>query len=228
MIRMTPKAPQRCVLARLATVLWTVGAIAMCGHAFAQTGPCKPITQRTGEMGCWIIVSEPLGQLPQGPLFWHLDTYPTRAAADAAKGPNGTVAEGLGKIWLFTIAGAGWHPSGGARVAEIGPLPVRSDTKYTARYMEGITTPGTTAPVHRHPGPEAWYTQSGETCLETPEGKTVGRAGSEHVVVPGGLPMHFASTGSETRRALGLILHDSTKPDVIPASDWTPKGLCTS
>jgi len=28
------------------------------------------------------------------------------------------------------------------------------------------------------------------------------------------------------RRALVLILHDSTQPATIPASDWTPKGLC--
>jgi quercetin dioxygenase-like cupin family protein len=177
-------------------------------------------------MGCWIIALEPLGQLPQGLLFWHLDTYSTRAEAEAAKGPRGTVAEGLGKTWLFTIAGAEWRPSGGVRVAEIGPLAVRSDATYTARYLEGITAPGTTAPIHRHPGPEAWYTLSGETCLETPQGKLLGRAGGDHVVVPEGLPMHFVSSGSETRRALGLVLYDSTKPDVIPAPDWTPKGLC--
>ena len=30
--------------------------------------------------------------------------------------------------------------------------------------------------VHRHSGPEAWYTVSGETCLETPDGTQVGRA----------------------------------------------------
>jgi quercetin dioxygenase-like cupin family protein len=178
-------------------------------------------------MGCWIIAAEPLGQLPQGPVFWHLDTYPTRAAAEAAKGPSGTVVEGLEKIWLFTIAGAGWRPSGGVRVAEIGPLPVLSDTKYTAQYLESIVTPGVTAPSHRHPGPEAWYTQSGEACFETPEGKAVGRAGGEYVIVPGGRPMHFTVTGSETRRALGLVLHDSTKPAGTPAPDWTPNGLCT-
>ena len=34
--------------------------------------------------------------------------------------------------------------------------------------MEGITTSGTTTPVHRHPGPEVWYTLAGQACLETP------------------------------------------------------------
>jgi quercetin dioxygenase-like cupin family protein len=81
--------------------------------------------------------------------------------------------------------------------------------------MEAIFTPGMTAPAHRHSGPEAWHTLAGETCLETPEGKMVGRAGGSHVIVPGGPPMHLTATGTETRRALVLILrfnaaaHDS-------------------
>jgi hypothetical protein len=56
----------------------------------------------------------------------------------------------------------------------------------------------------------------------------LGRAGGEPVVVAEGLPMHFGTTGSETRRALGLVLYDATKPDVIPAPDWSSKGLCKS
>ena len=229
MVQMTSKTSRRHVHSTLAAVVLTVGATATCDQAFAQTaqmGQCKPVSQRTGEVGCWIITNEALGQLPRGPIFWHLDTYPTRAGAETAKGPRGTVVEALGKIWLFTIAEAKWRPSGGERVAEIGPLPVRSDAKYTAQYMEAIYTPGMTAPAHRHPGPEAWYTLSGETCLETSEGKTIGRAGGKYVIVPGGLPMHLTATGTETRRSLVLVLHDSTQPAGIPAPDWTPKGLC--
>jgi quercetin dioxygenase-like cupin family protein len=210
----------------LGTIAWSVVAFAACTEASAQI--CKPVSQRTGELGCWITANAPLGQLPRQPVFWHLDTYPTRAAAEAAKGPRGTVVESLGKVWLLTIGEAGWRPSGGERVAEIGPLPVNPDAKYSAQYMEAIFAPGMTAPAHRHAGPEAWYTLAGETCLETPEGKMVGRAGGAHVIVPGGPPMHLTATGSVQRRALVLILHDSSKPPTTPASDWTPKGLCTS
>ena len=99
--------------------------------------------------------------------------------AEAAKGARSTVVESLGTVWLFTIEGAGWRPSGGERIAEIGPLPVSAEVPYVSEYMEAIFTPGMTAPVHRHAGPEAWYTMAGETCLETPEGKLVGRAGGE-------------------------------------------------
>jgi hypothetical protein len=42
----------------------------------------------------------------------------------------------------------------------------------------------------------------------------------------GGPPMHLTATGTETRRALVLILHDASQPATTPASDWTPKGLC--
>jgi quercetin dioxygenase-like cupin family protein len=167
-----------------------------------------------------------LGLLPQGPIYWHLDTYPTRLEAEAAKGPLGTVLESFGKIWLLTIDVAAWRPTGGQRVAQIGPLPVQPNLTYSAEYMEAIFTPGMTAPAHTHSGPEAWYTVSGETCLETPNGKMIGRAGGSHVIVPGGPPMHLTATGTETRRALVLILHDSTRAPTTLAPEWTPNGLC--
>jgi quercetin dioxygenase-like cupin family protein len=196
----------------------------MSQQAFAQT--CKPVGQRTGDVGCWIMIDAELGQLPRAPMFWHLDSYPTRAQADAAKGQRGTVVESLGRVWLFTIDVAGWRPPNGARVAEIGPLPFDAALKYSAQYMEAIFTPGMTAPTHRHSGSEAWYTMAGETCLETPDGAMVGRAGGSHVIVPGGPPMHLTATGTETRRALVLILHDSSQPATTLTDDWTPKGLC--
>ena len=71
----------------------------------------------------------------QGPILWHLDTYATRAVAETAKGPRGTVVESLGKIWPFTIAETGWRPSGGERVAKIGPLPVKPDRDSMAVYL---------------------------------------------------------------------------------------------
>ena len=194
---------------------------------FGGTGTCKPVAERTSEVGCWIIAHRPLGQLEQAEVFWHLDVFPSRASAEAAKGPRGTVVESLGKVWLLTIEGRGWRPASPAeRVAEIGPLPIVAGETYSTAYMEAIFTPGMTAPAHRHSGPEAWYTLAGETCLETPAGKQIGRAGGQHVIVPGGPPMHLTATGSEQRRALVLILHESSKPASTPASDWAPKGLC--
>jgi mannose-6-phosphate isomerase-like protein (cupin superfamily) len=188
--------------------------------------PCEPVSQRKDGIGCWITAQEHLGQLPQVTLFWHIDTYPGRASAEAAKGPRGTVVESYGKVWLFTIAEAGWRPSSGERVAEIGPLvPINLPVKYIAHYMEATFEPGMETAPHHHPGPEAWYTLSGEVCLETPNGKVVGRAG-EGTVVPGGPPMRLTATGAETRRSLVLVLHDASQPWGAINHDWTPKGLC--
>ena len=180
------------------------------------------------EVGCYILVSDTLGELPAVPLYWHLDTYPSRAAAEAAKGTRGTVVEALGQIWLMTIAEAGWRASAGEHVAEIGPLTINTGTSYTAAYMEAIMFPGAETGVHHHPGPEALYPLSGEECMETPEGKFVGVPEGKPVIVPADMPHKLTITGTEKRRSLALVLHDSAQPWAIRTHDhgWTPKGLC--
>lgn len=154
----------RAVAWRAATACLLLMLLIQVSSAFGQTPPrrtCLPISERAGrDVGCWLLVAEPLGRLTGSEVFWHLDTYPTRAAAEAAKGPRGAVVEALGKVWLFTIGEAGWRPSGGVRVAEVGPIFVKSGEEYTAQYAEGISNPGDVTPKHRHPGPEAWYRHS--------------------------------------------------------------------
>lgn len=213
-------------LPMLATALLLLTTVA--SMTSAQTGgTCVPVAERgSRELGCFITAREIFDKLPNVPLFWHLDAYPTRAAADAAKGPRGTIVESLGKIWLFTIAEAGWRPGGGERVAEIGPLPLIEARQYAAVYMEGIFEPGMASQVHRHPGAEAWHTVAGEMCVETPAGKQVQRAGDVGIIVQAGLPMELIGTGAEVRRSLVLILQDESLPRSTPANDWTPKGLC--
>jgi hypothetical protein len=116
---------------------------------------CRPISERTnGDPGCWIIANQPVGKLTKPQTFWHLDAYPTRALAEAAKGPHGTVVGSFGRQWLLSIEDAGWRaPAGGERIAEIGPLPVTAGEGYTAQYMEAVFNPGMTAPAHVHSGP---------------------------------------------------------------------------
>lgn len=192
-------------------------------------GVCKPVSQRTQEVGCWIMADNPVGQLKKSQVFWHLDSYSTRAAAQADKGPRSAIIEALGKVWLLTIEDKRWRPAHGNRIAEIGPIPIIADENYSAQYMEAIFTPGMTAPAHLHSGPEAWYTIAGETCLETSDGRAqVGHAGGPPVIVPMGLSMHLTATGTEQRRALVLILHQSSMPPSTLVHDWTPKGLCKS
>ena len=177
--------------------------------------------------GAKTLATVPVAELPRAPIYWHLDTYPTRAEADAATGPRSTVVETFAKVWLFTIAEADWRPAGGMRVATIGPLRARPEGRYTASYMQAATSPGFQTDVHQHGGPEALFTLSGEVCVETPDGKSVGRAGGEPLLINGDVPMQLTSVGSEVRRSLVLILHDAAQPWKVPtASPWVPKGLC--
>jgi quercetin dioxygenase-like cupin family protein len=208
-------------------VLLLAGEQLLAQGVAAPGGVCKPASERTQDVGCWILADEPLGQLKKSRVFWHLDAYSTRAEAQADKGPHGTVVESLGKVLLMTVEEKNWRPAHGTRVAEIGPLPIVAGEKYSAQYMEAIFSPGMTAPAHIHSGPEAWYTLAGETCLETSDNRVqIGRAGGPPVIVPEGLAMHLTATGTQQRRAMVLILHESSKPASTMVHDWTPKGMC--
>jgi hypothetical protein len=190
-------------------------------------GICKPVSERTAEVGCWIVIDQPVGKIEQGHAFWHLDVYPTRPEAEKAKGPRGIVSESLGKVWLLTIEQEGWRPTlPGEHIAEIGPLPVTAGEQYSALFMEVILNPGMSSEIHTHSGPEAWYNLAGEACLETPSGRLVARAGGPPVIVLGSVPMRLTTTGTEQRRGLTLILHESSKLPTTMIHDWTPNGLC--
>jgi quercetin dioxygenase-like cupin family protein len=187
---------------------------------------CKPMSQKTGENGCWILASHPLGT-PEGPVYWTIDVFPTRELAEQAKGAHGTVVESLGKVWLLTIGEKPELHSPGKRVTQMGPLDVVKERGYTAQYMEATLQPGMVSRTHLHSGIEAFYTESGATCLETPSGMQIGKKGSS-VVVPEGVPMELTAVGAEPRRGLILILHDASRPPTTVVDSWKSKHLCES
>lgn len=198
------------------------------GAAIAQTQAlesCRPVAERTGAEGCWILVSQPLGRLPDRPVFWTLDAYPDRASAQAAGQSGSTVLEALGRVWLLTVGDRPSLPSQGRRVTQIGPLPVKANEEYTAQYREAVMRPGAVSRTHVHSGPEVFYTEAGETCLETPSGRQVSQPGKD-VIVPEGEPMELTATGAAMRRGLVLVLHSSAKPHTTVVTDWHASGLC--
>lgn len=203
-------------------------------------GWCEtPIADRQAEPGCYTTAITELGALPRDPLYWHIDTFPDRASAEANRGPRSTVVDGHGKHWLFTIAEQTWRPRAGERAAVIGPLVIEHGVAYTARYLETVISPGFQAGFqegkngHRHPGPEAWFVIAGGQCLETPNGVMIARAG-QSMLAPEGWPMAISSLGNDTRRAVVLVLHRSAEPYVMPVDSkpdaphahWKPRGLC--
>ena len=78
-----------------ALIAWLSAAAAAPGAVSAQVpGGCNtPGSQRTSEVGCYLTATQVLGELPPGPLFWHLHVYPDRPAAETARGPRGSVVE---------------------------------------------------------------------------------------------------------------------------------------
>lgn len=193
----------------------------------APFGTCVPRSQqRAGAIGCFIIVDKPVGTLGTAPVYWHITRFPTRVAALRARPAHAAVVEAFHHVWLMDIASKASRSASGKEIATIGPLPITPGTSYSALYMEASMTPGMKSMIHRHSGPEIWYTLSGQTCLETPNGVSVGRAGGAPVIVPGNLPMQLTATGKDVRRSLVLILHDASKPPTAMEKQWVPRGEC--
>ena len=212
---------------RTLTLMMLLAVFAVKASAQGQGfGVCKPVAQRTTEVGCWILVDQPVGRATGAALYWHLDRYGDSAQALRVSGAHDVVVHALGGSWLMSIdSSARRRARSGSHVADIGPLRVVAGREYAATFMEAITTPGMTSAVHRHSGPEAWYTEAGETCLETPDGKVIGRA-RRPAIVPQGLPMFLTAIGTHQRRAITLILHEADKPPTTMETQWKPKGLC--
>src|SRR5262245_27914845 len=83
--------------------------------------------EQTNQPRLALSVEAPLGVLSGGPLYWHIHEFPTRAAAEAARGPRGTVADVFDRHWIYTIADAAGRPGSGEKVEGIGTCDVPSN-----------------------------------------------------------------------------------------------------
>jgi quercetin dioxygenase-like cupin family protein len=198
--------------------IWTSSALAQ-----ATTRQCGTVEQ--SGPACLLVRAE-LPSLPSGKVFWHLDRFPSKESAEAALTPTSVVVESFGSIWLFTLARKVWHPKGGEHVSTVGPLSVAPATRYAAEYLRSIFTPGTTAPLHVHSGPEAFFAVSGDTCLETPSGVRTARGPRTSLIIEAGPPMLLMAIGSVPRRGFALILHDASMAPTTLTQKWQPQGLC--
>jgi quercetin dioxygenase-like cupin family protein len=175
--------------------------------------------------GCLLLARPIVTGLPSGPVYWHLASFRSRAAADAAKHRGDAVVSADGRVWLSSLGARADTALGGAHVASIGPLPMPAGSTQQVELYYVLMPAHMHTAVHTHPGPEAWYILDGEQCLETPAGSARGRAG-ESLVGPGeGTPMRLTNNGSTMRRALFIVVHDSSKAWMTP-SHWQPTGTC--
>ena len=218
--------PNVAVVAFLIAALANLPAPAA-GQSAKAFGTCVPRGDaRADSVGCFIIVDSPVGTLDRAPVYWTVSKLRGRVSTIATQGGNSTLIDAFGSKWLMTIGARNAHVNQGKVVARIGPLPITPGRSYSALYMEASMTPGMKSAIHTHSGPEAWYTFSGETCLETSKGTMVGRAWGKPVIVPGGLPMELTATGRTVRKSLVLILHDAGRPPTAMESHWKPTGAC--
>jgi quercetin dioxygenase-like cupin family protein len=197
------------------------------GHDHLTEVACVdvPPGEKRAEFGCFNVGTVTGLHFSQASVYWHLRTFPSRKAAEAARSATGIVAEEDGRVWLSEFGDRNSAPRGGESIAVVGPLQLPSATSYAAVLSYAVMRPGDSSRVHTHPGPEGWYVLAGEQCLETPTGANRARAGGT-ASVPSNVPMELTVTGKTLRRAFALVIHDSAQARGIP-SDWKPSGACS-
>jgi hypothetical protein len=164
------------------------------------------------------LAEKKTSELPQGALFWRIETVASRSAADAAAGPWSLVAESAGKVWLFTLGAAGGNTPGATRVAEVGPIPRIAAQQYLLRINEATGAPGAVTQVHSHPGSEAFFVLSGEQSIRGPGGEMRVLAGHPEAGRGADVPMQVSSSGSTDLHALVMFVVDARRPFSTPAS----------
>ena len=183
-----------------------------------------PPGEKRPDFGCFNVASEKGLKFAKQQVYWHVRTFENRAAADAAKSATGIVVEEDGRVWLSEFGSRDLVVKGGKAVAIIGPLQLPPAKSFTAVLSYAVMRPGDRSRVHTHPGPEGWYMIAGEQCLETPSGANRAKPG-ETMTVPPNVPMELSITGTEVRKSLVVVIHDSSQARGI-ASQWRPQGAC--
>jgi quercetin dioxygenase-like cupin family protein len=176
------------------------------------------------EFGCFNVATARGLRFSEPAVYWHLLAFRDRAAAEAAKSPMGLVIEEEASVWLSEFGPRGAIPSRGEAVAVVGPLDLPSAETFNVVLSYAVMRPGDRSMIHTHPGPEGWYLLAGEQCVQTPSGSKQAVAG-ETMTTPPDVPIELRVTGTSTRRALLVVIHDATKPRTIPSA-WQPPARC--
>jgi len=197
------------------------------GHEHLTEVACVdvPPGEKRPEFGCFNIGTVKELQFRQSNVYWHLYSFGSRQAAEAARSTTGLVVEEDGRAWLSEFGARDTAPRAGEAVAVVGPLQLPVAKNYSAVLSYAVMRPGDSSRVHTHPGPEGWYVLAGEQCLEAPAGASRAGAG-QTMTAPPNVPMELNVTGTTLRRAFALVIHDSTQQRGTP-SDWKPSGACS-
>ena len=203
-----------------------VASVAVCAVALLGPSTAAAQTQYTVTP----LAQKKVKELPRGPLYWRVETFPSLADAKAAVGPDGwnpalvryetttsLIAELAGKVWVLTLGPMGAATPGGNKVAEVGPVPTITAPEYLLRVNAGSGPPGSETPVHSHPGSEAFYVVAGELGQRTQSGVTRVAAGNGMNGHDAGMPMQVFNGGPTDLTALIMFVVDASKPFSEPA-----------
>jgi quercetin dioxygenase-like cupin family protein len=159
-----------------------------------------------------------LEALPDGPLYWRIETFPSLEAARAAASPTSLAASVSGRFWLVTLGARSAATPGATHVAEIGPVPRIEARRYTLRLNHAHAPPGAATSVHSHPGTEAFYVIAGQLSQRTTHGVSVVDAGETLNGHMPGMVMQLQNTGTENLDQLVLFVVDAEQPFSSPAT----------
>jgi hypothetical protein len=164
------------------------------------------------------LAEKKVAALPAGDLFWRIENFPALEPAKAAAGEWALVTESAGKVWLFTLGPAGGASLGGAKVAEVGPIPRVAAAEYLLRINQASGPPGSVTPVHSHPGSEAFFVLAGEQSIRGAHGTMVVKAGQPEAGHGPAMAMQVSSSGATDLQALVMFVVDASKPFSSPAT----------
>jgi quercetin dioxygenase-like cupin family protein len=175
------------------------------------------------------VAQKKIKQLPEGPLYWRVESFATLAEAKAAVGPDGwnpaavryetttaLIAEVAGKVYVTTLGAKGASTPGATKLAEIGPVPSISAPEYLLRLNYGSGPPGSATPVHSHPGSESFYVISGRLGQKTPQGVSYVDAGQTMNGHAADTTMEVFNAGKTDLQALIMFVVDAGKPFSVP------------
>src|ERR1700752_2835044 len=104
------------------------------GHEHLTEVACVdvPPGEKRPEFGCFNVGTVTGLHFSQASVYWHLHTFPTRKAAEAARSATGIVVEEDGRVWLSEFGARNRAPLGGEAIAVAGPLQLPGAKVYAA------------------------------------------------------------------------------------------------
>lgn len=215
---------------RLFRIIFSLLALSLAAGSVAHAAEGASASAAGGVYVVKPVAEKKIKQLPDGPLYWRIENFPTIAQAQAAIPPDrwnpntvsydvatSLVAEVAGKVWFFTLGPKGGSTPGGTVVAEIGPVPPITAPEYLLRINYGSGPAGAVTPQHYHPGSEAFYVVAGRLGQRTAQGVTHVEAGQTMNGKNANIPMEVFNSGTTELTALIMFVVDATKPFSSPA-----------